>query len=145
MMINPYYFIDENLKGGFKINLFSHNISHATSTLTIEPKFPDFGIETRYFNKNSQAMATIYARLINQYNFIYYILFSAIFYKINEEDQRSDEIELLINLNTNHVLTETDINNIDVKSQLEHQIQIEETKKSEWMFDKIISMKIRFY
>ena len=45
IMINPYYFIDENLKNGSKINLESHNISHANSILTITPKFPEFGIE----------------------------------------------------------------------------------------------------
>ena len=90
-------------------------------------------------------MASIYARLINQYKFKYHILFSASFYKINEEDQRSDEIELFINLNINNNLTETDINKINVKSQLEHQIQVQETKESGWIFDKINSMKIRFY
>ena len=42
-------------------------------------------------------------------------------------------------------MTETDINNIDVKSQLEHQIQIHETKEPGWIFDKISTMKIRFY
>ena len=51
MMINPYYFIDENLKNGSKINLESHNISHANSILTITPNFPEFGIEFRYINK----------------------------------------------------------------------------------------------
>ena len=45
----------------------------------------------------------------------------------------------------NHVLTETDIKNIDVISQLEHQIQIQETNESCWVFDKIISMRRRFY
>ena len=48
-------------------------------------------------------------------------------------------------MNINNNLTETDINNIDVKSQLEHQIQVQETKESGWIFDKISSMKIRFY
>ena len=72
-------------------------------------------------------------------------LFSASFYKINEEDQRYNEIELYINLNINHKLTESDNDNIDVRSQLEHQIQIQETKESGWIFDKINSMKIRFY
>ena len=43
-------------------------------------------------------MSTVYARLINQHKFSYPILFSAIFYRINEENQRSDEIELFINL-----------------------------------------------
>ena len=55
------------------------------------------------------------------------------------------KIELFNNLNINNNLTETDINNIDVKSQLEHQIQVQETKESGWIFDKIHSMKIRFY
>ena len=38
-------------------------------------------------------MASIYARLINQFKFKYHLLFSANFSKIDEEDQRSDEIE----------------------------------------------------
>ena len=144
-MINPYYFIDENLKIGFKTNLESHNINHANFLLNIEPNFPGIGIETRYINKILKEMATIYARLINQYKFKYHILFSASFYKINEEDQRSDEIDLFINLNINNNFTETDIDNIDVKPQLEHQIQTQETKESGWIFDKINAMKIRFY
>ena len=145
MMINPYYFIDENLKNGFKINLESHNISHAKSILTITPKFPKFGIEFRYIKKIIKELSVIYARLINQYKLKYHTLFSAIFYKINEEDQRNNEIELYINLNIKHNLTVPDIDNIDVRSQLEHQIQFQETKESGWIFDKINSMKISFY
>ena len=34
---------------------------------------------------------------------------------------------------------------IEVRSQLEHQIQIQETRESGWLFDKINSMKISFY
>ena len=49
-MINPYFFTDENLKLGFKINLDSH-VNHANSLLTIEPNFVDTGSETRYINK----------------------------------------------------------------------------------------------
>ena len=75
-------------------------------------------------------MATIYAKLKNQYKFKYHIKFSASFYKNIEEDQRSDEIELFINLKINNNLTESDIDNIDIKSQLEHQFQIQETKES---------------
>ena len=90
-------------------------------------------------------MATIEARLLNHYKNKYHILISASFCKIFEEDQRSDEIELSINLNINNNLTEADNINIDVKSQLEHQIQVEETKESGWIFDKYNSMKTRFY
>ena len=48
-------------------------------------------------------------------------------------------------MNINHILTEIDINDIDVKSQLEHQIQIQERKGSGWVLDEINSMRIRFY
>ena len=128
-MINPYYLIDENLKIGFKITLESHNDNHAFSLLKIIPNFRDIGNETINVNKNLKEMATICARLINQIKFKYHIIFSASFYQINEEDQRSDEIELFNNLKIQNYLTETYINNFDVRSQLEHQIQIQETKK----------------
>ena len=45
----------------------------------------------------------------------------------------------------NHNLTESDIDNIDVRYQLDHQILVQETRESGWIFDKIISMKISFY
>ena len=48
-------------------------------------------------------------------------------------------------MNINNNLTENDIDKIDIKSQLEHQLQIPETKETVWIFDKINSMKIRFY
>ena len=64
---------------------------------------------------------------MNQYKFRYHTIFSASFYKINEQDQRSNEIELFNNLNINNNLTENDNNKIDVTPQLEHQIQIQET------------------
>ena len=46
-----------------------------------------------------------------------------------------------INLEIDQNLTESDIKIIDVKSQIEHQIQIQETKDSGWIFDKINSMR----
>ena len=88
MMINPYYFDGENLKNGFKINLESHNISHANSILTIITKYPDSGTDYRYINNIIKELSVIYARLINQYKFEYHTIFSARFYKINEEDTK---------------------------------------------------------
>ena len=48
-------------------------------------------------------------------------------------------------MNPNHNLTQTDIDNIDVNSPLEHQIHQQEMKDSGWRFDKINSMTIHFY
>ena len=48
-------------------------------------------------------------------------------------------------MNFKNNLTKKDIDKIDIKSQLEHQIKIQETKESGSVFDKINSLKIRFY
>ena len=61
-MINPYYFTDENLKNGFKINLESQNNIHAFIPIT--PIYSDFGIETIYNNKILKEIST--PELINQ-------------------------------------------------------------------------------
>ena len=90
-------------------------------------------------------LAVIYARLINQYKFRYQTVFSARFDKQDEENQLLDETELFINLNINQNLTQTDVNNIDVVSPLEHQKQQQEMKDSGWRFDKINSMTVYFY
>ena len=145
MMIIPYYFNDENLKTGFKINLESHNISHENSISFITPNFPEIENEFRYINKIKRKLSVIYARLLNQYKFKYHTKFSASFYKINEGGQRNSEIEFSKNLKIIRNLTESDIDKIDVRSQLEHQIQIQETKEFGWIFDKIISMKRSYY
>ena len=66
-MINPSYFTDRALKVGFNITVESHHINHANSKKSIKPNYPEFGIEVRDLNKNSEELATIHARLINQY------------------------------------------------------------------------------
>ena len=144
-MINPYYFTDRALRVGFNINLDSHHINHANSKLTIIPNYPEFGIEIHYINEIIKELSVIYAGLLNQYKFRYQTVFSAGFDKQDENKQVLDETDLFINLNINHNLTETDINNIDVRSSLEHQIQQQEMKDSGWRFDKINPMTIYFY
>ena len=91
-----------------------------------------------------RSISVNYARLINEYKFKYQTAFSAKFDEEDEDNQMLDETELFINLNIYHNLTETDIDNIDIKSQLEHQNQIQEMKESGWRFEKITSMTIYF-
>ena len=144
-MPNPYFFIDENIKMGFKINLESHNLNHTNSFLNVFPNSPDIGIETSYNKKILKVMAIFYARVKNQCKFQCHIFFSASFYKNKQEDQRTDESKIFNNLTINNNLTDSDIDNIDVTSQLEHQTRIQETKEYGWIFDKINSMEISFY
>ena len=139
-MPNPYFFTDRNLKVGFKINLDSHHINHLNFKLTISPNHPEFGIEVRYINQIMKELYIIYARLMNQYKFRYQTVFSARFDKQDEDNRILDETELFINLNINHNLTQSDLDNIDVVSPLDHQIREQEMIDSGWRFDKINSM-----
>ena len=83
-------------------------------------------------------MATIYARLINQfkYKYKYQSVVSARFDKQHEAYQVLDEIDLYTNLKNNKNLTESDIENFDVKSQFKQQIQKQKTEDSGWRFDE---------
>ena len=142
MMINPYYFTDGKLKTDFKVNLDSHNVIHANSILTIIPKFPEFGIQFRYFNKIIKRLSVIYARLINQFFLNITLYFQRAFIKVMKKIK---EIMKFNHLNINHNLTESEIDIIDFRYQLEQQIQIQETKESGRIFDKNNSKKILFY
>ena len=111
------------MKVAYKINLDSHNLHHTNSKLTITPTFHEFGIEIRFINKIMKEFSVIYARLINQYNFRYQTVFSARFDKQDEDDQFLDEKEFFINLNINQNLTQSDLDKIDIRFPIEHQIQ----------------------
>ena len=86
----------------------------------------------------------IYARLINRYKSKYPTAFSAQFDKQDEDNEVLDDIELHINSNINHNLTESDLDKIDIKSPLEYQVKQQEMKDSGWRFEKINSMTIYF-
>ena len=90
-------------------------------------------------------LSGIYARLKNQYKFRYQTVFSARFDKQDENNQVLDETELFINLNINQNLTQSDLDKIDIRSPLEHQIKQQEMKDSCWRFHKINSMTVFFY
>ena len=144
-IINFYYFTDRNLEVCFNINLDSHHINHANSKLKITPIFSEFGIEACCNNKIMKELSLIYARLVNQYIFKYQTVVSARFDKQDEDNQVLYKTEIFINLNTNHNLKETNIDNIDVISPSEHKIQQQEMKDPGWRFDKTNSMNFFIY
>ena len=92
-------------------------------------------MKVRYFLKILEKQSVIYARLINQYKFKYRTVFPARFDKQEIDNHVLDETDLFFNLNIFHNLTETDSDKVDVKFQLEYQIQQQERKDSGWSFD----------
>ena len=108
-------------------------------TFIISPNRSGFEVELRYIIHVIKKLSNIYARLINQHKFRYQTVFLVVF------DKQYDEKELIIDLNINHNLTQTDIDKIDFISPLKHKIHDEEMKDSGWRLDKINSMTVYFY
>ena len=102
-------------------------------------------VELRDVNDILIEMATIYARLINQYKFKYQCVFSAVFDKKDEDGLELASDEMFISLKINQNLTRAEINKINIESQLKSQIENQEMKESGWRFNKINSMTIFFY
>ena len=123
-MFNPYYFKNKNLYNILKINLDSHHINHLNSKIKISSTTEYNSIDMDLINSLVKEMSVIYARLINQYKFKYQCVFLARFDKQNEDGMMLDEINLFINLKINHISTESDLININIRWNLEfRQIQ----------------------
>ena len=90
-------------------------------------------------------MATIYSRILNQYELKNQTVLSARFDEQGEDGQKLDEIELYINLNINQDSTESDFGIINVKFQLEEQIQRQELKNSVRRFHRNNSITRYFF
>ena len=89
-MNNPYYF-NPMFAAQYKITLDSDNINQVNSKITISSQY-NLEIEPNQVNSIMKQMATIYARLINQYIFKYRTVFLAKFDKQDEDNQILDEI-----------------------------------------------------
>ena len=89
-------------------------------------------------------LSTTFARLKDRYNFNYQTLFSATFAKQDEVDHVINEFHLQKMMKINQVLTQSDIDNFDIGSQLERQIANQEMNDSDWRPDKSISITIYF-
>ena len=85
-MLNPDFFTERALQVGYKVNLDSQNINHASSKIFNKPNFHELGTETRYISEILKEMAIIYARIINQYKLKYQTVFSARFDKQDEDN-----------------------------------------------------------
>ena len=142
-MVNPCYFTNRIIKIAFNNTLNSHHVNHTNAKSTIKLNCSE--IEIIYVNKILKEMAIIYARFINQYKFKYQVVYSSRFDEQDEDGQILDEIELTFNLNVNRNLTQFDIDNLDIRLQLEHQISNRLMKDSAWRFDEINSMTICFH
>lgn len=120
-MINPYYF-SKRYQPQYKIDLDSHHINHTNSKITISSKY-ELEVEISEINSILREMSITYARLINQYKFTNQTVFSTVFDKQDEVGFELDKTNMFISFKINQNLTKTDIDEINIESQLYFQIE----------------------
>ena len=139
-MNNFLYFTHRFLHVAYKINLNSHQRN------LIECKLNNYN--NSYEKRNNSGQKNVETNVdyiswkIKQYNFNYQTAFSARFDEQDEDDQVLDEIELSDNLNTSEKSRESKIDTVNDTSQLEQQVENQETKDSDWRFDKCNLTKV---
>ena len=124
----PYYFTNIILNTALIITLGSHQSNHRKSKIALKPNFSE--VKKNIANKKLKEMAKVHAKLMNEFNFKYQVVFSARFDKQNQNDQVLDEVDFYIISKSIRKLTESNFDNVDVISQLEQQIQNQETRDS---------------
>ena len=122
------------------IILDSHDVNFLNLKITITPK--NLKIEKIHVINILKKMVEIYARLESQYKFQNQTAFWARFDKQDEDVEVFDGIEFNINLNSYQILTQSDIDNIDVRPQIGQQFQNRESKKIRGNFDETNSITI---
>ena len=84
-----------------------------------------------------EEMSHIYAKLINQYKFKYQLTFLVLFNKYGEDNEITCETELPITSSITHNLTQSEVDNINIKWTLENRIQSIEMIESGWNFQRV--------
>ena len=141
---------DENLyfftyKIAYNITIDNHHDRNAISIVVITPKFNDIAIDISLVIKILVELGNIYAKLKNQYKFKCLLTFLALLSKYREDSEKRFEIEITITSGITHILTQSELVNINVQWTLENRIQGVEMKESGWNYQRIKSRKISFY
>ena len=100
----------------YKFN--THHINHTYSKITISTKHKIEIVDIIFIVKQ---ISDINAR-VNQYTFNSQTVFSARFDKQDEDDQVLHKVDLLIMLKNNQYSTQSGLDDINLRSQLERQI-----------------------
>ena len=90
-------------------------------------------------------MSHVYAKIKNQYNFKSQLTFLVFFNKYGEDNEIINQFEIPITSSITHNLTQSEIDNIKVQWTSENRIQSKEMKESGWNYQRINSMKKKFY
>ena len=113
--MSPDYFTKRVSEAVFNIKFDSHHINHSNSKKNNIKMLKNWKNLCHIIVKG---MSNFNARILNQYKLTFQAVLSSKYDEQEEDDQVLYEIELYTKSNINGNLLETDIDNIDVRSQL---------------------------
>ena len=123
----------------------NHADKVANSQITITSKISNIGIDINHNIVILKEMVDVYAKLLNQYKFKDQLTFLVILIKYGEDNEPISEVELPITLSITQNLKQSELDNINIRWNLEKRIQSVQMKESGWNFQKNNSMERSFH
>ena len=140
--VNPYR-LKTPLKNEYNVILIHHNPTDLNSELKINGKANQY-INKYHINNIVKQLAIKYGELIKQFKFK--IRFYAnVKYLIEHQDELSEEVNHYVGVDIIHILTRIQLNDIDIMTQLDNEIENRDMEGSGWNIQGINHLKIYFH
>ena len=140
--VNPYR-LKKPLSGQYNVILIHHNVIDLNSELKV------FGKANQYINKYHinnivKQLSIKYGELINQFKFKIRF-FANVKYLLNHEDEAPEEANHYIGVDIIHILTRLQLDDIDIMTDLDNEIESRDMEGSGWNVQGINHLKIYFH
>ena len=140
--VNPFR-LRTPLKNEYNVILIHHNPIDLNSELKVVGKANQY-INKYHINNIVKQMAINYGELIRQFKFK--IRFYAnVKYLLEHEDELTEESNHYIGVDIIHILTRIQLNDIDIMTELDNEIENRDMEGSGWNIQGINHLKIYFH
>ena len=140
--VNPYR-LKKPLGDHYNVILIHHNPIDLNSELKVVGKANQY-INNYHINNIVKQMAIKYGELIRQFKFKI-TFYANVRYLIEHEDELSEEVNYYIGVDIIEILTRLQLNDMDIMTDLDNEIENRDMEVSGWNIKAIIHLKIYFH
>ena len=140
--VNPFH-LKTPLKNEYNVVLIHHNPTDLNSELKVVRKANQY-INKYHINNIVKQLSIKYGELIRQFQFKIRF-FANVKYLLNHQDEPPEEVNHYVGVDIIHILTRLQLNDIDIMTDLDNEIDNRDMEGSGWNVQGINHLKIYFH
>ena len=140
--VNPFH-LKTPLKNEYNVILIHHNPTDLNSELKVVRKANQY-INKYHINNIVKQLSIKYGELIRQFQFKIRF-FANVKYLLNHQDEPPEEVNHYVGVDIIHILTRLELNDIDIMTDLDNEIDNRDMEGSGWNVQGINHLKIYFH